>query len=293
VIIVKIFGGLGNQMFQYAAGKSLAFKNNSELKLDINHYKIKTLPHGLPYRTYDLSIFNIEENIATDKEIARFKNESADFIKRNIRKAENIISPHKIIYEPYFDYYSELNRMKGNLYIDGYWQSEKYFKDIENIIRKEFIIQTTMTKEGVEMLDKIQNSNSVCLNIRRQEFASNPHLNLFTGVEYIYKAVDYFKIRINNPHYFIFSDELDWVRENVKLSQPNTIVEDSLYGDKFRDCLYLMSSCKHAIIPNSTFGWWAGWLNPNAEKIVVAPQRWFSDDKRNTKDLIPEKWIRL
>ena len=293
MIIAKIFGGLGNQMFQYAAGKSFAFKNNSELKLDINHYKIKTLPHGLPYRTYDLSIFKIKEDIATDKEIARFKNDSTDFIKRNIRKAENMISPHKIIYEPYFHYYSGWNSMKGNIYIDGYWQSEKYFNDIEDVIRKEFEIKTTLTKEGNAMIEKIQDSNSICLNIRRQEFASNPHLNLFTGVEYIYKAVDYINNKVRNPHYFIFSDELDWVKQHVKLSQPFTIVENNLYGDKFRDCLYLMSSCKHFIIPNSTFGWWSAWLNPKAEKMVVAPQRWFSDDKRNTKDLIPEKWIRL
>ena len=293
MIIVKIFGGLGNQMFQYAAGKVLAVKNNTELKLDINHYKIKTLPHGLPYRTYDLSVLNIEENIATDKEIALFKKESADFIKRNIRKAKNIIAPYKIIYEPHFHYYSELITMKGNIYMDGYWQSEMYFKDIENIIRKEFTIKTTLTNEANEMLGKINNTNSVCLNIRRQEFASNPYLNLFTGTEYIYKAVEYFNNKINNPHYFIFSDELDWVKENVKLTEPYTIVESNLYGDKFRDCLYLMSSCKHFIIPNSTFGWWAAWLNGDVDKLVVAPERWFSDDVRNTKDLIPEKWIRL
>ncbi|MGZ4049314.1 MAG: alpha-1,2-fucosyltransferase [Bacteroidia bacterium] len=291
MIIVKIYGGIGNQMFQYAAARRLAYKNTSELKLDITHYDTLVLPYGLPYRTFDLSIFNINLNIASEKEINSFKNESDSFFKKGINKIKNKISPHTFIYEPHYHFYPELLNKKGNIYIDGYWQSEKYFIDIKEILKEEFTILTTLNTEGLELLSQIKNTNSICLNIRRQEGSNRYSSSYFE--EYINNSMNFMSSEISNPHFFIFSDDLNWVRENVKFNYQYTIVEKHLYGDKFRDCLFLMINCKHLIIPNSSFGWWAAWLNTNPDKIVVAPKKWALDTTINTQDLIPENWIRL
>ncbi len=293
MIVTKLIGGLGNQMFQYAVARNLAYKNNSEVKLDINHYKIKVLPHGLPYRPYDLSVLKLKENIATEKDLSLFKSNSTGLLERGLKKIKNIISAPRVIYEPHFNFYPQLLNEKGNIYIDGYWQCEKYFLEIENIIRDEFQIKHSLTSEGFEMLEKIKSTNSICLNIRRQELASNPNLNIFIGLEYIQKTIKYMNEKISNPHFFIFSDELDWVKQNVKIPYDHTIVESNLYGEKFKDCLYLMTHCKHFIIPNSSFGWWAAWLGSDKDKKVVAPEKWLIDPKYNTKDIIPSNWIKI
>lgn len=293
MIIVKLSGGIGNQMFQYAAGRQLAHRNNALLKLDITHYDRLVLPDGLPYRSFDLSIFDLELHIATKKEIALFKNVPSPFYKRVLKKIKNTWIAHQEIIEPHFNFFPGLLNLKGNIYLDGYWQSEKYFKNCEGVIRKDFKIKTTLEKEGFELLEKIRNTNAVCLNVRRQEFASNRYANQFVGEEYIRNAIEQINQKVSSPHFFIFSDELSWCKQNLKLKEEHTFVEEKIYGDKFRDCLYLMTNCKHFIIPNSTFGWWGAWLGNNPDKIVIAPQKWLSDSKRNTDDVIPVSWIKL
>ena len=291
MIIVKIHGGIGNQMFQYAAARRLAYKNNTELKLDITHYNTLVLPNGLPYRTFDLSIFNVKPVVATEKEINLFKNNATSFLERGINKVKSKISQRSIVYEPHYHFYSELLDKKGNIYIDGYWQSEKYFVDIKEILNDEFVIFSSLNSEGLELLSKIKNVNSICLNIRRQEDSNRYSSSYFE--EYITNGMNLMAAKIANPHFFIFSDDLNWVRENVKFNYQHTIVEKYLYGDKYRDCMFLMINCKHFIIPNSSFGWWAAWLNTNPDKIIIAPEKWSLDKTINTQDLIPKSWIRL
>jgi hypothetical protein len=293
MIITKLTGGIGNQMFQYATGRRLAIKNNAELKLDITHYDNHIMPDGLPYRSYDLPVFMIDEKIATKREIELFKNTSQSYFKRGFKKIRNLVDPHIEIIEPYFHFNPGILDLKGSFYLDGYWQCEKYFIDIEDIVRKEFRIKTTITTEGEDLLQKIKSTNSVCLNVRRQEFATNRHVNQFVGKTYLDNAISLMAGKISDPHFYIVSDDLPWCKENIKLNYPHTFIEEHLYGDKFRDCLFFMTSCKHFIIPNSTFGWWAAWLSSNSEKIVIAPEKWLNDPKRNTKDVIPDKWIKI
>jgi hypothetical protein len=291
MIIVKLFGGIGNQMFQYAAGRGLANRNSCELKIDISHFNNLVLPNGLPYRSFDLSIFHIRADVASEKEIKLYGDEPHSIFKRGVKKIKNLIVPYVVLNEPHFHFYPEFMKAKGNIYIEGYWQSEKYFKEIEHEIRNDFIIKTTLNQEGNRLLKKIMSTNSICLNIRRKEFATNQYINQFVGLNYICDAVELMASKIENPHFFIFSDELAWVKQNVKISHNYTIVEENLYGDKFRDCLFLMTSCKHFVIPNSTFGWWGAWLGDNPNKIVIAPKQWFRDDSKSTSDLFPENWI--
>jgi hypothetical protein len=291
MIVVKLYGGIGNQMFQYAAAKSLASRNADEFKLDISHYDIKELPNGLPYRSYDLSIFNIRGNIAGPKDLSRFRQAHTPF-RRVLQKIDQILHPSTVYYEPHYHFSPGFFQLKGDVYLEGYWQSEKYFKEIEQEIRKDFTIRTSMGNEENEMLGKISANNSVCLNIRRKEFVTHPDIP-FNGLEYIYTAADAIASKVNDPHFFIFSDEMQWCRENINLKYSHTFVPEHLYGDKFRNCLHLMRSCDHFIIPNSTFGWWAAWLGDHKGKQVVVAKKWFNNDKVSTKDLIPENWMQL
>lgn len=292
MIIVKLSGGIGNQMFQYATGRRLAYENNTVLKLDISHYDKLILPDGLPYRSFDLSIFHINLQIASEREIALFKNKPAPLYQRLLKKIRNTWIPHQEIIEPHFHFYPELLKLKGCIYIDGYWQSEKYFTGIEAILRNDFRIKTTLNPEALKMLHMIGNSNSICLNVRRQEFASNRYANQFVGEEYLNNAIREITGRVTDPHFFIFSDELPWCKQHLKIKEKHTFVEENLYGDKFRDCLHLMINCRHFIIPNSSFGWWAAWLGSYPGKIVIAPEKWLNDPRRNTNDVIPSSWIK-
>jgi hypothetical protein len=293
MVVVKLFGGLGNQMFQYAAGRSLALRNNCILKLDISHFDNKILPNGLPYRSFDLPIFTVPLNIATPREIKMFTDNETSLLSKAMKKLNSLFNDYKILREPHFHFYPDLLKQKGNLFLEGYWQSEKYFQEVEDVIRKDFTINTSLNTEGFLLLENIKSTNSVCLNIRRKEFASNKYINQFVGSKYIYDAVELMAEKLDNPHFYIFSDELEWVKNEISIKYQNTIVEENMYGDRYRDCLLLMSSCKHFIIPNSTFGWWAAWLNSDPDKIVISPSKWLSDTSKDTSDLIPAQWIRM
>jgi hypothetical protein len=268
-------GGTGNQMFQYAFARNLSLKYNKTLKIDLSFLKNKNMGLDFVYRDYSLNIFNIYEDFNIDKN---------HFIKIN---------------EPCFEYEQNVLDMihsnsDSNFLLNGYWQSSKYFKEFEKEIRKDFTFRDEIENSNSyvkEMLNDIKSKNSVLLNIRRTDYL-NTNYHGVMGKEYIDKSVKLIESKIKNPRYFLFSDDLDWCRENIKL--PNmTIVNHSYKGDRFSYYLQLMKNCKHFIIPNSSFAWWAAWLNQNESKIVITPKQWFTDTNIKTTDLIPNDWIRI
>lgn len=272
MVIIKLQGGLGNQLFQYAFGRSFAIKRNTEFKLDISFYSLKF--NGITPRHYHLKDFNIKAGVTGEQGDA------------------------KVIKEKSFQFDSsiwDIFDTRGNIYLDGYWQSEKYFIDIKDLILSEI----SLKNPGQEMLEidkKIKAENSIALHIRRGDYISDKKTYHFHGTcdnKYYEKAIDYILSTklIPNPSLYIFSDDIEWVKINFKNRLPIEFVS----GDKIKDTeeLILMSHCKHNIIANSTFSWWGAWLNTNREKTVIAPQKWFNNEKVNTSDLIPEKWIRI
>jgi len=274
VIISRLLGGLGNQMFQYAIGRYLSLKYNVELKLDTELLLWRsTDPNYVPggvYRNYDLDIF---KNI--NAEVGNFK------------------GGMKII-EPHFHFYPNILDILDNnkdVYLEGYWQTYKYFESISDIIKKDFTFKNKLSGSSENLMKEIQNTNSVLINVRRTDYL-NKNFHGIMGNEYIMKGVDIIKSKIDDPHYFIFSDDIKWCEENIKLDNM-TIVDHSHKGDRFDFYFQLMIECKHFIIPNSSFGWWAAWLNKDNEKIVIAPIKWFNNDYMNTNDLIPQNWIRI
>jgi glycosyl transferase family 11 len=289
MIIVKLCGGLGNQLFQYALGKSLSIASKLPLKLDINAFKKDTL------RKYYLNNFTINEELATQKEIVVFKNNIFlkainKLTKNKFHYLNHIVNEKNICFEP------QILKIKKKVYLDGYWQTEKYFKDIENILKKEFVLKTPLNAKNKKTLERISVSlNSVALHIRRGDYVNNTATSQFHGncsLQYYQNAINLISEKIKDPHFFIFSDDIPWVKENLKSKYPMYYLDNNPPEKGYED-LRLMSGCKHFIIANSSFSWWGAWLAENKNKIVIAPKKWFNDTSIDTKDLIPETWLKI
>jgi len=289
MIITKLVGGLGNQMFQYAIGRNLAKKNNTNLKLDLSFYNEQQTDSK---RNYSLKYFNILENIATEEEIKKLRRNECKNGRRHL--LHNLFFANKSIYikEKQFNFDKNVLNASNNFYLSGYWQSEKYFKNIEDIIRKEFTLKTNSKQSLEELTEKIKKSNSISLHVRRGDYANNPNTRSHHGlcpIEFYEEAIKIATEKYSDIHLFVFSDDIEWVKENLKTDSPTIFVEDN----KDYEDLILMSKCKHNIITNSSFSWWGAWLNQNPNKIVIAPKKWFNDPKTNTEDLIPKSWIQI
>jgi len=290
MVIVRLMGGLGNQMFQYAAGRAVAHRNQTQLELDVSAMEQDAA------RSYRLFHFNIVESIATPDEVARFV--KRDLWGRISRRAERYLLPpyRRSVFAQRFDRFDpDILRVRGSVYLTGYWQSEKYFKDIEHIIRQDFNLRHAPDAENQKLARVIANTNSVSLHIRRGDYVSNPRFFRKFGVcslEYYQRAVAEVGEKVNDPHLFVFSDAIDWARDNLRLQYPVTFVAHN-GADKDYEDLRLMSLCRHHIIANSSFSWWGAWLCTCPGKIVMAPKRWFKMSGRDTRDLIPDSWHRV
>lgn len=297
--IIRISGGLGNQMFQYAAGLAISLHNNAEFLLDLSFFK--KCDFGDTKRDFYLNNFNISGNIAKDSDIAGIglpnmtKKDILSKSKRKLFRITEYFKPiyrKKIIIEPYFHFCPDILKIKKNCYLSGVWQSEKYFKNIKNIIRKEFTLKNEPNIELTNWIKIINKYNSISLHIRRGDYINSQKTNQFHGVcslSYYYSAIEKILSRVTNPYFFIFSDDIDWAKNNLKIKSPAIFAGGNGIADY--EELILISKCKHNIIANSSFSWWGAWLNENKDQIVISPKEWFNVKNINTSDLIPERWI--
>jgi hypothetical protein len=286
-------GGLGNQLFQYAAGRRICHVLNSEQKLDTSWFQHDTS------RDYSLQNFNIKAAIADKDEISIYKKKRSGILDRFIMPM--LFRKHSAQFndsyfkEKFFNFDPEVFSLRDNVYIDGYWQSEKYFVDIEPIIRQEFRIMRQQSKANFKLGQSIRSKESVSVHVRRGDYVSNSLTNSVLGtcdLSYYYRSIEKISSFTKNLHYYIFSDEPAWARAHLKLPYDTTFIKRNS-SDKAYEDLRLMSMCKHHIIANSSFSWWGAWLNPNPNKIVIAPLKWFKNPEINTRDLPPKSWIRL
>jgi len=291
MVIVNILGGLGNQMFQYAIGKALALESNQALKLDVTSFKDYVL------RNYELNVFNIDCKIATEEEIKMLKYRKPNFFEKLhmlIRKKSPPCSSF-CRKEKYYYFDSEVLNRNENTYLFGYWQSEKYFLEYKDILMKEFTLKNNISTQSSKYQKLITSQTSISLHIRRGDYITNKHTNTYhgtTSLSYYKKAVMIIKEKLDNPYFFMFSDDMDWVKNNFDFIENGIFVELPQNIPDYEE-MYLMSICKHNIIANSSFSWWGAWLNQNPEKIIIAPKKWFNDSSIDTKDLIPDTWLRI
>ncbi len=293
MVIVKLIGGLGNQLFQYAAARKLANKHSTELKLDVSGFETYKL------HKYSLSHFNIQENFASEGEINALTGQRKEgtitrIFRRALHKPAKLPATHIKEKNP-FHFDPEILNLPDGVYLEGYWQSEKYFSDIESIVRKELTVKTPLSGKDKELAKQMDSCDSVSIHIRRGDYVTNPHTSMVHGtsdLDYYNRCIRSIAESVKNPHFFVFSDDPEWVRDNLNPPYPTTFVDHN-GADRNHEDLRLMSQCKHNIIANSTFSWWGAWLNSNPEKVVLAPKLWFRSDKYNNKDLIPDRWIKI
>lgn len=289
MVITRLIGGLGNQMFQYALGRYLALKNNTELKLDMSDFETYKL------HKYSLDAFNIQKNVASKNEIGRLKKFKRKLGRRWFLHNAFFTKNLKYFEEKQFNFDPDIMKLSGDVYLDGYWQTEKYFKDIEPIIRNDFSFTLPQGEKDKEISKLISGCAAISIHIRRADYVADATANKAHGtcpIEYYAKAVELLKEKVDNPHFFVFSDDHEWVKENIKINYPTVYVDHNNAETNYQD-LRLMASCKHNIIANSSFSWWGAWLNANPNKIIIAPKKWFADTGRNDSDLIPSKWTRI
>ncbi len=269
MIISKISGGLGNQMFQYAIAKAIAIKNNNTFKLDISAYESYKLHNG-----YRLNIFSIEESLATKKEIIYLAGYTNRFLSKLKfpRKSTYYKEKERTVYDnnvfSFFD-----------IYLDGYWQNENYFLPIRDSLVQDFLPKEEISVTANNYLNQIQSLVSVSIHVRRGDYLNNPQIGIL-DINYYKKAVNYLFKELKEVKFFIFSDDILWCKENFGFIDNKIFVENT---ETELDDLMLMRSCKHNILANSSFSWWAGWLNENSNKLVIAPKKWMVDNPNNYK----------
>lgn len=287
MLIIKIIGGLGNQMFQYAYAKSLASRG-CDIKIDKSVFDTYIIHSG-----FSLDKYKIDLPLATRNEIDIFGSELLrEKIKKKLYiKNKNILREKTLLFD------TKMLTPHDNSYIEGYFQTEKYFLEIRETLLNQFTLNKTLSNYSQEIEHAIENANiSVSLHIRRGDYLSNPKamkMHGFCDLDYYIKAINLLENKYDNISYFIFSDDIEWVRENLKIE--NSIFVTSAENRLPHEDIYLMSLCHHNIIANSSFSWWSAWLNKNINKIVIAPKRWFANEKmqKQSKDLIPESWMKL
>jgi len=260
--IVKIHGGLGNQMFQYVYGRNMEL-SGKKVVFDTSFFAGNKTSKDTA-RNYKLNKFNLQTNI--------------EFSEKS---------------HPILDFWVKIKRRLG-LNADIYFQSEKYFINIADIIKRELVLKKPLSNKAQGFLSNIENNNSVSLHVRRGDYVTDKNINAFHGtcdVDYYEKAISLIKEKVNSPVFFVFSDDIAWAKDNFKGSE-FVLVSSPEIEDV--EELILMSKCKHNIIANSSFSWWGAWLNSNLNKIIIAPKNWFNNEKANkNNDIIPDKWIKI
>lgn len=286
MIIVKLKGGLGNQMFQYAVGLTVAFKLGQELKLDTMGYDDPRYVMANTPRQYRMHAFNLSASIATPDEVKKYKypfgllSKLIRFIKFRVLRIYNVD------YNPSFF-------KKTYKYIEGYFQSEKNFLGIKDKVIKEFTLKKESETFSTEK-SRIDKTKSASVHIRRGDYVNDPKTNVAHGVcskQYYDSAVASMRSKIEAPIFYFFSDDIEWVKKEfgehadfMYVSNPNLQEYEELM---------LMSLCTHNIIANSSFSWWGAYLNQNPNKIVIAPKKWVNKTPDPHPNIAPETWIRI
>lgn len=292
MIIVKLMGGMGNQMFQYAAARYLAWRHNTVLKLDISF--LEGDQQGNTTRKFELDHFSITAEKTSRWENVAMSGRGRSGLETVIARVIQKVAGYSGYREKWYHFDPSLLMLPDNVYLEGYWQTERYFTEISNIIRKEFTVNTPLTGKNQELSDEIRAVNAVAMHIRRGDYVTNEKISAkhcVCDLEYYLRAEDRIAQAVEDPCFYLFSDDPEWVADNLKLNHPVRYVSNNI--SLACEDLRLMSLCKYHVIANSSFSWWGAWLSVSPDKLVIAPVRWFNDPSINTGDLIPRNWVRL
>lgn len=284
--MTKLQGGLGNQMFQYAAGRNLALKLNCPLIVDLSWF------NGQKERPYKLDAFSIKcEKIVKGNSNFSKVGEKIEKLKNQFRHKKG---GRRLFLEKKFSFDEDYLKLTEPPYLEGYWQTEKYFKQHEEEIRKDFQLREALSQDRQKTAELIKTKNSISVHIRRGDYVTNKSANQHHGTcsaEWYANMMARMTEYVADPVFFVFSDDPDWAKSNLPCHWQTLFVEPSQDGCDEQD-MALMSLCKNHIIANSSFSWWGAWLC-NTENKVIAPARWFANETMDTSDIIPAHWEKL
>lgn len=295
MVIVRISGGLGNQMFQYAAGKACAVRNSCELKVELSAYSRP--PRGQEaVRKFELPLLLGKVPEATASELATIQRYHTNRLYKAYNRGRKFMG-----LTPAYTYCQERVPMHFDpailastgqlLYVDGDWQNEKYFATIASELRHTFtppIIEADILNFGISQ--EMMQTNSVSVHVRRGDYLNN-EVHKPAPLTYYQAAIGKVQAEVIDPHFYIFSDDIAWAREHLSFGQsPRTFLDHNTGAASYKD-LSLMSCCQHHIVANSSFSWWGAWLNHKPNKLVIAPQTWLAFLQVQATDVVPSSWI--
>ncbi len=305
--------GLGNQMFQYAAGRSLALQKQVPYKVNVSSY------NGYSLRRFELeNFFTLQVDKASPQEMQQFTLNNPvkqvwnkifpgdkmrafslpyeeRFIKRKALQLGELLQsahPNKVYIEPAYHFNPGLCKVPANVLLAGYFMSWRYFQQYESVIRQDFTVRPELVAHLHDIAGQMCNHNSISLHIRRGDFADKKNLELhgIIPLSFYEKAVEHIIQKTGEAHVYIFSDDIAWVQNNWQGNNATTYVSDQITHNAAED-FYLLTQCRHNVIANSTFSWWAAYLNNYPDKIVVAPRKWYKVAVYNSKDVYPPAWV--
>lgn len=293
MIRLQLNGGLGNQLFQYAAGKSLALHHNVPLLLDISSFHRKNLPELEVPRDFELYNFEgIGDNVfrLSDRE----NEEIVAFLKK--KSLAKLLPNHRrsIYTEPFYRFDANFFNSRNNVLLRGQWQSEKYFVRYTDFFRQTLTLNPTLIAGCLSKAKEVNAVNSVAVHVRRADYLRKQIILEWHGVmdkAYYSKAFKKLDEALTDYSVFYFTDDPAWVQQELFPLKEGELISGTT-SSHYED-FHLMQNCRHNVIANSSFSWWAAWLNSHPGKIVMAPERWFNHGPKDTQDLLPESWIRL
>ena len=290
-IVCRMDGGFGNQLFQYAAARSLADRLGCDLLLDIRALAQQDS------RAYGLNSYAIRARVADSSLLATLPPARASRIGRlrsRLGHALPALLPYPVFWSKSFAYDRRVMQITTPVYLVGYWQSEQYFAWNRNRLLQDLCVMDVMP-DPMDMKARISATTSVALHIRRGDYISNASASAIHGLcdqQYYVDAVALLANQLKDMHLFVFSDDPAWVQENFTFDVP-TLFVDAAQGSSTQFDFEMMRHCQHHIISNSTYSWWAAWLAGHAGQIVVAPRRWFKDASIPSQDVVPQRWVRI
>lgn len=288
MIIVKIYGGMANQLFQYAAGYALSLQHAAPLKLDIRYFEEKNQDTK---REFALDKFNIEYEIASQAEIdAIFKFRFIDYAWNKLLP----ISKKRFYGEKKPGFNESFFELGDHVYLRGYFQSAKYLFECKRSILEQFQMKKDHFNHLLPFVNELASSESVAIHVRLGDYL-NPILSDIMEpfhLDYYKRALKHIKSKFSNPTFYVFSDQIYLAKELLQLDTDLIFIDSNSSKNAFEDFL-LMQSCKHQIIANSTFSWWAAYLNMHPHKTVIAPQKWYKAHFGDAIHLFPDNWVVL
>ena len=285
MIVVRLTGGLGNQMFQYALGRTISLARGVPLRVDIGVFASDRK------RAYRLDNLKIQAEVATPADMRGLRPR----FRKLARRSETLFgrSPRRVFERgPGFD--PTVFDCASTAYLDGYWQSERYFADIRDTLLEDFQPRRPLSEGRQELLARIAETTAVSVHVRRGDYVTNAKVSAFHGycsADWYRAAMQAMAAQVENPTFFVFSDDPAWVRSDLGSDWPMHVVDFA--DDREYEDLHVMARCRHHVIANSSFSWWGAWLNQRADKTVIAPRQWLRAGDIDPRDLVPADWQRL